>query len=635
MLQKIGDTLKGHTWLTYVLFGALALIFAAWGAYGIANLNFGGSTSAAKVNGQTISIEEVRQAWQQQASQWQQRYGSDIPDPIKARMEDQLLETFVRTALMTQRAHDLGYRVSDSQLLEAVHEEPAFQLDGKYSPEVAKARLQQAGITPEAFEADLRSGLQRAQLGNSIRESEFLTPAELRRVASLENEERQVRYVMLPIDKFAGSAPIDDAAIQAYYEQHKSQFMTAETVHLQYAELKLDQVAAQTQLSDADLHDYYDKNKAHYVLPERRRARHILIQSGKDDGAALKKAQEVLAKVKAGGDFAALAKQYSQDEGSAGQGGELGWLDRTTFPGAFADTLFSMSINDIRGPAKSDFGYHIIQLEGIEPEKAKTFDEARTEIESQLRHDRAADRFGDVQEQIQTKLEQASGIGLDALAKEFGMQLGEVPAYVRGAGGGELGASPELQQIAFSDPVLAEHRVGGPVLLGEDRLVLVRALEHHPPAPKPLAEVRDSIIAAIRKDRGTKGAIEAAQAAAKRLVGGASFDEVVGNLGVTAEPAHFTGRNDPSVPAQIRQETFASPKPSPQHPIFRAFPMSTGGAALLAVTDARTDAAANPQLQAASRRQDANQQGDLEAGEYLEQLRLNAKVQKNPQVFEQ
>jgi peptidyl-prolyl cis-trans isomerase D len=165
--------------------------------------------------------------------------------------------------------------------------------------------------------------------------------------------------------------------------------------------------------------------------------------------------------------------------------------------------------------------------------------------------------------------------------------------------------------------------------------VLVRALEHHPPAPKPLAEVRDTIMAAIRKDRGTKGAIEAAQAAAKRLEGGASFDEIVRDLGVTAEPAHFTGRNDPSVPAQIRQETFASPKPSPQHPIFRALPLSTGGAALLAVTDARTDAAANPQLQAASRRQDANQQGDLEAGEYLEQLRLNAKVQKNPQVFEQ
>src|SRR5579872_6793348 len=210
MLQKIGDTLKNNSWLTYLLFGALILIFAAWGAYGVANLNFGGSSSAAKVNGQTISIEEVRQAWQQQQAQWQQRYGSDIPAPLKERMEDQLLESFVRTTLMSQRTHDLGYRVSQQQLLDAVHEEPAFQLDGKYSPEVAKARLQQAGITPEAFEAEMRNGLQRAQLGNSIRESEFLTPAELKRIAALENEQREVRYATLPVDKFAGTAQIED-----------------------------------------------------------------------------------------------------------------------------------------------------------------------------------------------------------------------------------------------------------------------------------------------------------------------------------------------------------------------------------------------------------------------------------------
>jgi peptidyl-prolyl cis-trans isomerase D len=634
MLQKIGDTLKNHSWLTYLLFGALILIFAAWGAYGIANLSFGSSTNAAKVNGQTISVEEVRQAWQQQQSQWQQRFGGDIPAPIKTRLEDELLESFVRSTLMTQRTHDLGYRVSDAQLLEAVQQEPEFQLDGKYSPEVAKARMQQAGISPQAFEADMRAALQRAQLGNSIRESEFLTPAELKRIASLENEQRQVRYATLPVDKFAGTAPIDDAAIQAYYGEHKAQFMTPESARVQYAQLKLDQIAAQTQLSDADLHDYYEKNKSRYVLPERRRARQILMQSDKDDAAALKKAQDVLAKLKAGGDFAALAKQYSEDSGSASQGGELGWLDRTTFPGAFGDTLFAMSVNDVRGPVKTEFGYDIIQLEGIEPEKAKTFEEARAEIEPQLRHDRAADRFGDAQEQIQTKLEQSSGVDFQALAKEFQMRIGEVAQYQRGAGGGDLGAAPEVQQVVFSDPVLAEHRIGGPVLVGEDQIVLVRVLEHHPPAPKPVAEVRDSIVVAIRKDRGTKGAIEAAQAAVKRLESGASFDDVMRGLGLTAEPAQFTGRNDPSVSAQIRQEAFASPKPSAGHPIFRAFPLSTGGAALLAVTDARTDGAANPQLQA-SRRQDASQQGDREASAYLEQLRLDAKVQKNPQVLEQ
>src|SRR5277367_3725812 len=151
MLQQIGDGLKGHKWLTYVVFGALALIFAAWGAYGIANLNFGSSTFVAKVNGTTIAYADVRSDWQREQNQWQQRFGGDIPSGQKALLEDQLLESVVRSTLMTDRANKLGYRVSDEQLKAAVRSEPAFQLDGHYNADVAKSRLAQASLTPEQY----------------------------------------------------------------------------------------------------------------------------------------------------------------------------------------------------------------------------------------------------------------------------------------------------------------------------------------------------------------------------------------------------------------------------------------------------------------------------------------------------
>src|SRR5580692_5661591 len=156
MLQQIGDGLKGHKWLTYLVFGALALIFAAWGAYGISNLSFGSSSFVAKVNGTTIPYEDVRSAWQREQSEWQQRFGSDIPVGERSLLEDQLLEKAVRTTLMTDRATKLGYRISEAQLAAAVRAESAFQLDGHYNAEVAKSRLAQAGLTQEQYANDLK-----------------------------------------------------------------------------------------------------------------------------------------------------------------------------------------------------------------------------------------------------------------------------------------------------------------------------------------------------------------------------------------------------------------------------------------------------------------------------------------------
>jgi peptidyl-prolyl cis-trans isomerase D len=637
MLQKIGDAFTSRKWLTYILFGALAFIFAAWGAYGIATLQFTNSSDAAKVNGETIPYADVRQAWLQEQAEWEQRSGGNMTPAVRAQLENQLVEQFVRDSLMAQDTQKLGYRVSEGQIIQALRSEPAFQLEGQYSPEVAKLRLQQAGITPDAYEDDLRQALRAAQLQGGIRDSDFLTPEEAARISALQNEERQVQYAILPASRFASAAPLDEKSVQAYYDAHRAEFMAPEFVHLRYAELDLSQVASQVQVADSDLRDFYDKHKSQYVVPERRRARHILIavNQSRSDAAALARAKEVLAKLKAGASFAALAKQYSDDAGSASQGGDLGWAERSAFVGPFADAVFSMKVNEIRGPVKSQFGYHIIQLEGIEPGKTKTFAEARAQIEPVVRHNEATDRFGDIQEQIQQQIDDGTPT-LEGLAKQFGMKLGEVAQFDRGTGGAPLGDSRDLQDAVFSDSALAEHRLAGPVLIGNDRMVLFRDLDHHAPAPKPLAQVRDTIVAALRKQHANDAAVGAAQAAVRQLQSGTAFDAVVRQLGVSAEPPHYVGRTDPSIPAQIRDAVFDSPKPAKDKPVFQALPLESGGAALLAVTAVKEGSVAVDQaLERNVLQQQADQYGAEAADNYLEQLRLTAKVEKNLQVFEQ
>src|SRR5262249_10963498 len=154
--------------------------------------------------------------------------------------------------------------------------------------------------------------------------------------------------------------------------------------------------------------------------------------------------------------------------------------------------------------------YHILKLDGIEAAHVRTLAEARADIEAQLRKDRAVERFGDTEEKLQQRLEQP-GASFDALVKDFQLQAGDVPNYDRGKGGAPLNSTPELDQALFSSAVLDEKRVGGPVALGEDRIVIVHALEHHKPEPRPLASVRDDVVKAIRDEFGRSEAGKVAQ----------------------------------------------------------------------------------------------------------------------------
>jgi hypothetical protein len=199
-----------------------------------------------------------------------------------------------------------------------------------------------------------------------------------------------------------------------------------------------------------------------------------------------------------------------------------------------------------------------------------------------------------------------------------------------------LGSSKELQSLVFSDTVLNQHRIGGPILVGDDRLVLVQDLAHALPAAKPLAVVHDQIVAILRKQQGTQAALTAAQAAVKSLQSGKDFDAVAKDLGVSAEAARFIGREDPSVPALVREAAFSAPKPGEQKAVFQALAQPDGGAVVLGVLAVRVDTQPADKQQMATEVRDLGQQyGDDETRAYVEQARKDAKVQKNIGLFDQ
>ena len=634
MLQKITDTIETHKWLWYSILGALALVFAAWGAYGIVNLNFSTSSYAAEAGGQTISLDQAHNAWMRQQGRLQQQFGGNIPPSVQKSIQDQVLESLISDALMSEHTEKLGYRVSDSELLAAIRNEPAFQVAGTYSPDVAKEVLAENRLSLDQYEEQKRSELRRLQLLDGIVSSDFVTPVEAARAQSLRDEEREVQYAILPAASYKSAAPIDPAAVAAYYKAHQSDYLVPESVDLRYAQLTLAQVASTEAVSDADLQKAYDKEKSRFVEPERREASHILIPFGKDPAAALKQANKVLALAKSGQSFAALAKQYSQDPGSARNGGSLGWMDRGGFVAPFADALFGIkSVGDIVGPVKTQYGYHIIRLDGIQPGRTKTLAEARPELQAQLQQNEAKNRFGDIEDSLQSRL-QDPGVTLASLTKEFNLTTGEVPQFLLGAGGLPLGLAKPVQSQVFGGSAIAAGTIGGPVILDNDKMVIFEVAARHPSHVKPLAEVRDSITAALQKQRETDAALAAAKAARAQLAAGTSFDQVAKSLKVSVDPPKFVGRGDPSIPAEILSEAFDSAKPV-HGPVYEAVALQDGGAALIAVTQVRSGAQqTNKYLEQALEQEELQRNGNADALGYIAQLRATAKVRKNPDAFQ-
>jgi len=633
MLQRIRDGLQGQRWLAWGVLGAIGLTFIFWGGSGALDFTNMASRSAAKVDGEEIPANEATKAWSDTQMRWSQQFGTEIPEAQRARIQDNILDNLVLQRLLKMRLEGEFYRVSDGRVLGEFQNVPAFKgPDGKFDPTIARQLLQANGITEQDYFRDTRSQLLLNQLQQGIGSSYFLTSLEAKRLFELENEEREVAYAQFKPDQFNSAEVVDDAAIQAYYDKNGDRFMSNESVSLEYAELRLEQLASTVVPTEADLRKLYDDSRANFVLEERRRARHILIPvNGDDDAGALKQAESVLAEARAGKDFAELAKKYSTDS-TAADGGELGFIQQKDFPGPFGDALFGMKVGDIAGPVKSQFGYHLIKLEEIQAGEAKPFEAVRAELDSQYRQEHAAELFGDQQEKISADLEKGES-DLDKVANSLGLTRGSIAEFLRGGGAEPLGSSPDLQQVVFDDATLNQGKIGGPVALGEDRLVLVKVTGHRKSAVKPLAQVREEIVTLLKEERGEAAAKAAAEALLPKLEAGETLEALATAQKITVEPARFVSRGDPSIPAALRTAVFEAPRPAAKS-VIKSATLDDGSTVVFVVTRSRQAASPNPQLVQQQNATLSQRSGAGDIAAYVNEAKRKAKIVKNPAVFQ-
>ena len=320
MLLRIRDGLQRRKWLAWFALAPIALIFMFWG--GSNSLDFNGVVAPGRRD------RRRRGDPGQQGHQGLERHPGALVTAVRHRNPGRTARAHPGQHPRSARARAAAgeparRRELPRQRSARAHRDPEHSSRSRARmastiPRIARQLLQSNGISELEFFNEQRKQMLLNQLQAGIGNSYFLTKAEAQRLSNLENEEREVEYAQFKAEQFAGTDPIDDAAIKAYYDKNGDRFMTTESVSLEYAELRLEQLASQVAPTEADLRKLYDDSRANYVLDERRRARHILIPvNGDDDAAARKQAESVLAEARAGKDFAELAKKYSKDSTSA------------------------------------------------------------------------------------------------------------------------------------------------------------------------------------------------------------------------------------------------------------------------------------------------------------------------------
>ena len=631
MLQTIHDKLKGI--FAVAILVALGVVFVFWG------VNFssdtGGLTRAKgiEVNGRELPTAEVQRNYQEEMSRLHTMMGeAGVPDELQKSVRQRVVDMAVRTELLRQRTDKLRFQASDAEVLQAIHEIPAFQVQGKFSKDAYLAALQSIGMAPDRFEAEQRQYLLARQVDRGLYQSAFVLPSELTRAVALRDEMRTVGWVTIPASAFESAVQLDDAAIRKYYEANQSRYMTEEQATVSFVELTLDAFAAKADVSEEALRAYFDENKARYSVPGRRRARHILISGADTAGEA--KAKQAFERAKAGEDFPALARELSDDAASKESGGDLGEAQREDFVGPFADAVWSMQPGEIRGPVKTEFGWHVIKLESVSPEISRSFEEVRAELEPEFRRSQVEKAFGDAREQLDTLAFEAAG-DLDSVAAKMNLPVRRIEGFTR-AGNPELGSARNLTDTVFAPDVIAGRELRL-VELAPDRVVALGVKSHQPARARPFEEVRAAVTEAARLEAAGKLAAARAAEAAKSLSGGAAWAATVapwrGDAGTDAPRA--LRRNDADVPAEVRAAAFRAPAPTAR-PQFGTAVLANGDSALWTVTavqpgkldtlDADAQRAAHDQARDAVAMTDANV--------YVTEMRANADVDVNPKLFE-
>lgn len=503
-------------------FALLLFIFPSFAFFGLEGYTRfrEGDNAVAKVAGQSITQQEFDTAQREQMERLRQIFGPQFDpkmlDTPQARQE--ILDGLIAQRVLSVEAVNNRLSISDQSLQQTILAIPGLTgPDGKFDVERYKSLLGAQGMTPAMYEARLRQDLARQQISSTIQSTAFAPKTVADRLSNLNDQEREVQELLFKTSDFISKVNVTDDMLKEYYEKNSRQFEISEQVKAEYIVLNMDAVTTQISVSDADIKAYYEQNKQRFAEEEQRRTSHILIKvdqnaSSSDKAAAKEKADKLLAQLRKNpADFAKLAKEHSQDPGSAERGGDLDFFGKGMMVKPFEDAVFKLQQGEISDVVQSDFGYHIILVTGIKPGTLKGLDEVKGQIVSEIKKQQAAKKFAEMADQFADLVYEQSD-SLKTVAEKLNLKIETASSLTRTSNQAPSPNAPfnhpKFLGALFSDEAIKNKHNTEAVEVAPNTLIAGRVLEYKPATKRPFEEVKTGI-----RDRVIQ--IEAAKLAEK------------------------------------------------------------------------------------------------------------------------
>ena len=518
MLQDIRDNSQGV--ISKVIIGVIIAVFALTGAsYLIDRLPI---TSVAEVNGEEITEAQL----QAETQQFLNSIGAGIDSIDQELLEQIALNQLIEQVILRQSTEDASMAISSNEIDRQILQTEAFQVDRVFNSDLAVRTMAAQFLNVPQYRAFLRQQLLLVQMANAYSSSNFVTKAELNKVAELTGQTRDFRYISITLGARTLGTAISNNEIAAYYEANTDNFIEEESVLLDYVVLSKNQIAGEIQVDEAQLRAQYESEREAYEGSSEKRAAHILFEVGADRGEddALALAGAARQRIVDGEDFGALALEFSSDVVSAEEGGDIGYTDGSAFPLEIEEVLESLTLNELSGPVVTEFGVHLVKLTEDSENLFQPYEEVAERIERDLKSAEVELIYGE-------RLGNLSNLAFETgdlltISEELNLVILQSEPIGR-SGGSAIFANQALITAAFSDAVLLEGNNSDVIELDTEQAVVLRVREFTEAVVQPLQEVQPEIAVILRTEMEKDEVQELGNRLLAAAVAGEGLDELL------------------------------------------------------------------------------------------------------------
>ena len=539
---------KARSTFIYVAFGIIIVVFIfyfGWGSRGGDRQE----TWVAKVGTQRIDYNTYLTYYKRLVAYYRDMY-KDSFDPAvieQLGLKQQALDAIIEEHVVLETAQKAGVQVTAGEVQESIRNLEAFQTEGAFDLQKYKALLRRNRIQPGEFEETQGREIMVRRVQGIVRSGAKFSDQELWDQFVYENEKVRLEYVEIDPQKMVVEEAVKAEDAQAYYEQNKEQFRVPQKITIAYVEFSPKNFEDKIEISDEEIEEYYNEYAEEFWEPEKVRARHILVRvdvgaKPEDKEQARKKAEGILAKVKAGEDFAELAKEFSEDKGSAKEGGDLGFFPRGQMVKPFEVAAFSLEPGAVSELVETNFGFHIIKVEEKSREGTKPLEEVKDGIRQGLFDARSAEAIR--KESFRTYRSVLKEKDLGAYAEANGLAVLTTTPFSRQQGHPVFAEAPDALDEAFS---VGSGELIYPFTNGKSYFV-AKVVETHESHVPPLAEVQADVEAILHQRQQKEAAHKKAQALLAMARQAGSLESVAQRDDLEVKNTRLFSRSGRSVP---------------------------------------------------------------------------------------